>query len=119
MSDNFKYEDNLDPQYLSNVLKQLAMDVAAFRKDLLNFRKEQEDTNKNLLHQIERRPVDMTQMRDELYDDVSEQISWQMSKKISEFDFAINKYFRNARIIPEGRVSEQFDTEFELDKEDK
>ena len=56
-------------------------------------------------------------MRDELFEDVSKQVEWRLSQKVSEFDGVVNNFFANARFTPDARVSEQFNTEFELDED--
>ena len=101
---------------LQKVVTQMSLNLLRVQNDLRNFVREQEDTNAELKQQINRRPVDMAQMRDELFDDVSKQVEWRLSQKVVEFDGAVNRFFANARFTPDAKVSEQFDTEFELDK---
>tara|TARA_R100000654_G_scaffold19511_1_gene39839 strand:+ start:313 stop:657 length:345 start_codon:yes stop_codon:yes gene_type:complete len=107
-------EDKL--KELQKVVTQMSLNLLRVQNDLRNFVREQEDINAELKQQINRRPVDMAQMRDELFDDVSKQVEWRLSQKVIEFDGAVNRFFANARFTPDAKVSEQFDTEFELDK---
>ena len=111
--------DEINPKVLLDAVKQLSLDLSVLKSEFNAFRKEQLDQNLNFIKQIERRPVDMTQMRDELYDDVNKQVEWRLSQKITEFDGAVNKFFANARFVPDAKVSEQFDTKFELDKSEE
>ena len=110
-------KDNI--KELQKVVTQMSLNLLRIQNDLRNFVRKQEDINAELKQQINRRPVDMTQMRDELFDDVSKQVEWRLSQKVSEFDGVVNAFFSNARFTPDAKVSEQFDTKFELDKEDK
>ena len=101
-------EDKL--KELQKVVTQMSLNLLRVQNDLRNFIREQEDINAGFKQQIDLRPVTMNQMRDELFDDVSKQVEWRLSQKVVEFDGAVNKF------IPDAKVSEQFDTEFELDK---
>jgi len=107
-------EDKL--KELQKVVTQMSLNLLRVQNDLRNFVREQEDINAGFKQQIDLRPVTMHQMRDELFDDVSKQVEWRLSQKVVEFDGAVNKFFANARFTPDAKVSEQFDTEFELDK---
>lgn len=109
--------DNL--KELQKIVTQTSLNLLRVQNDLRNFVKAQEDINAELKQQINRRPVDMTQMRDELFDDVNEQISWRLSQKITEFDGVVNNFFANARFMPDAKVSEQFDTNIKVDKGEK
>lgn len=110
-------KDNL--KELQKVVTQISLNLLRVQNDLRNFVRKQEDINAELKQQINRRPVDMAQMRNELFDDVNKQVEWRLSQKVSEFDGVVNNFFANARFTPDARVSEQFDTKLELDKEDK
>tara|TARA_Y100001972_G_scaffold20061_1_gene23426 strand:- start:68 stop:418 length:351 start_codon:yes stop_codon:yes gene_type:complete len=107
-------KDNM--KELQKVVTQMSLNILRIQNDLRNFVREQEDINAELKQQINRRPVDMTQMRDELFDDVNEQISWRLSQKVSEFDGVVNNFFANARFTPDAKVSDQFDTDVRVDK---
>ncbi len=108
-------EDNL--RELQKVVTQMSLNILRIQNDLRNFVKEQENINAGLKQQINLRPVSMNQMRDELFEDVSKQVEWRLSQKVSEFDGVVNNFFANARFTPDARVSEQFDTKFELDED--
>tara|TARA_B100001142_G_scaffold8145_1_gene8032 strand:+ start:185 stop:520 length:336 start_codon:yes stop_codon:yes gene_type:complete len=108
-------EDNL--RELQKVVTQMSLNILRIQNDLRNFVKEQENINAGLKQQINLRPVSMNQMRDELFEDVSKQVEWRLSQKVSEFDGVVNNFFANARFTPDARVSEQFNTEFELDED--
>ena len=110
-------EDNL--KELQKVVTQMSLNILRIQNDLREFTRKQEDINAGLKQQINLRPVSMSQMRDELFEDVSKQVEWRLSQKVSEFDGVVNNFFANARFTPDARVSEQFDTEFELDEEEK
>ena len=110
-------EDNL--KELQKVVTQMSLSILRLQSDLREFTRKQEDINAGLKQQINLRPVSMNQMRDELFEDVSKQVEWRLSQKVSEFDGVVNNFFANARSTPDARVSEQFDTKLELDKEDK
>ena len=107
-------KDNM--KELQKVVTQMSLNILRIQNDLRNFVREQEDINAELKQQINRRPVDMTQMRDELFDDVNEQISWRLSQKVSEFDGVVNNFFANARFTPDAKVSDQFDTDVKVEK---
>ena len=109
--------DNL--KELQKIVTQTSLNLLRVQNDLRNFVKAQEDINAELKQQINRRPVDITQMRDELFDDVNEQISWRLSQKITEFDGVVNNFFANARFTPDAKVSDQFDTNIKVDKGEK
>ena len=107
-------EDKL--KELQKVVTQMSLNLLGVQNDLRNFVRKQEDINAELKQQIDRRPVDITHTRNELFDDVNKQGEWRLSQKVVEFDGVVNKFFANARFTPDAKVSEQFDTEFELDK---
>ena len=109
--------DNL--KELQKIVTQTSLNLLRVQNDLRNFVKAQEDINAELKQQINRRPVDITQMRDELLGDVNEQISWRLSQKITEFDGVVNNFFANARFTPDAKVSDQFDTNIKVDKGEK
>tara|TARA_R100000657_G_scaffold10033_1_gene6502 strand:- start:312 stop:662 length:351 start_codon:yes stop_codon:yes gene_type:complete len=102
---------------LEKVVKQISFNVLQIQQDLRDFVTKQQEINTELQQQIDLRPVSMNHMRDELFDDVSKQVEWRLSQKVSEFDGVVNKFFANARFSPNEKVSDQFDTKFELDKE--
>ena len=108
-------EDNL--RELQKVVTQMSLNILRIQNDLRNFVKEQENINAGLKQQINLRPVSMNQMRDELFEDVSKQVEWRLSQKVFEFDGVVNNFFANARFTPDAKVSEQFDTKFELDED--
>ena len=107
-------KDNI--KELQKVVTQISLNLLRVQNDLRNFVKEQENTNAELKQQINRRPVDMAHMRDELFDDVNSQIEWRLSQKITEFDGVVNSFFANARFTPDAKVSEQFDTNVKVEK---
>ena len=109
--------DNL--KELQKIVTQTSLNLLRVQNDLRSFVKAQEDINAELKQQINRRPVDITQMRDELLGDVNEQISWRLSQKITEFDGVVNNFFANARFTPDAKVSDQFDTNIKVDKGEK
>lgn len=111
--------NEVNPNVLLDAVKQLSLDLSVLKSEFSAFKNKQLDENLNFIRQIERRPVDMTQMRDQLYDDVNKQIEWRLSQKISEFDGVVNTFFANARFTPNGKVSEQFDTNIKVDKGEK
>ena len=107
-------KDNI--KELQKVVTQISLNLLRVQNDLRNFVKEQENINAELKQQINRRPVDMAHMRDELFDDVNSQIEWRLSQKITEFDGVVNSFFANARFTPDAKVSEQFDTNVKVEK---
>ena len=109
--------DNL--KELQKIVTQTSLNLLRVQNDVRNFVKAQENINVELKQQINRRPVDITQMRDELLGDVNEQISWRLSQKITEFDGVVNNFFANARFTPDAKVSDQFDTNIKVDKGEK
>ena len=111
--------NEVNPKVLLDAVKQLSLDLSVLKSEFSAFKNKQLDENLNFIRQIERRPVDMTQMRDQLYDDVNQQIQWTLSQKISQFDGVVNEFFANARFTPNGKVSEQFDTNIKVDKGEK
>ena len=108
-------QDNL--KELQKVVTQMSLSILRLQSDLREFTRKQEDINAGLKQQIDLRPVSMNQMRDELFEDVSKQVEWSLSQKVSEFDGVVNAFFSNARFTPDAKVSEQFNTEFELDED--
>lgn len=56
--------------------------------------------------QIQRRPVDLEQMRHVVYDDVEKQVERHLLEHITVFDRAIDNYFFDARLVPSKRISD-------------
>jgi vacuolar-type H+-ATPase subunit I/STV1 len=117
MSNNLR--DYVEFKELEKVVTQVCRSIQQLKSELHELKQKQHKEAVSLQKQINRRPVDMTQMRDELFDDVSKQVEWRLSQKVSEFDGVVNNFFANARFTPDAKVSEQFDTNVKVDKEDK
>ena len=89
------------------------------QKDIRELTKTQREINAEFREQIERRPVSMLQMKRELYDNVSEQVSQLMNDKLQDFETVVSNYFFNARLVPQGSVSDEFNPKVKLKVEDE
>ena len=115
--DNTNLRDYVEFKELEKVVTQVCRSIQQLKSELHELRQKQHEEAVVLQKQIDRRPVDMAHMRNELFDDVNKQVEWRLSQKVSEFDGVVNNFFVNARFTPDARVSEQFDTKFELDED--
>ena len=114
--DNTNLRDYVEFKELEKVVTQVCRSIQQLKSELHELKQKQHKEAVALQKQINRRPVDMTQMRDELFDDVNSQIEWRLSQKVSEFDGVVNNFFANARFTPDAKVSEQFDTNVKVEK---
>ena len=94
-------EDKL--KELQKVVTQMSLNLLRVQNDLRIFVREQEDINAGFKQQIDLRPVTTNQMRYALFDDVSKQVEWRLSQKVIEFDVVVNKFFANARFVPDSK----------------
>lgn len=71
--------------------------------------------------QIDRRPVDMEQMKLELYGNVERQVERELLDKMQDFDRVVSDFFYNARLVPKGSVLYESVEDFRvsLSKEDE
>lgn len=115
--DNTNLRDYMEFKELEKVVTQVCLSIQQLKSELHELKQKQHKEAVALQKQINRRPVDMAHMRDELFDDVNKQVEWRLSQKVSEFDGVVNNFFANARFTPDAKVSEQFDTKFELDED--
>lgn len=103
---------------LEKMVKHLSFSLVETQKDIRELTKTQREINAELRKQIERRPVSMRHIQLELYDNVSEQVSQIMARKLRDFETVVSNYFFNARLVPKGSVSDEFDPKVKLKVEE-
>ena len=93
--------------------------MSVMHEQLQKYKEHMQDVNKELkehLIQINRRPVDMEQMKHVLYDNVEKQVADKLDEYSTAFDRAIDSYMWKARLVPVSKLNEMMrdETDFTL-----
>ena len=91
--------------------------MSVMHEQLQKYKEHMQDVNNQLkehLMQINRRPVDMEQMKHELYDLVEKQVADKLDDYSMAFDKAIDTYMWKARLVPVSKLNEMMRDETDL-----
>lgn len=91
--------------------------MSVMHEQLQKYKEHMQDVNNELkehLIQINRRPVDMEQMKHELYDLVEKQVADKLDDYSMAFDRAIDSYMWKARLVPVSKLNEMMRDETDL-----
>lgn len=91
--------------------------MSVMHEQLQKYKEHMQDVNNQLkehLMQINRRPVDMEQMKHELYDLVEKQVADKLDDYSMAFDRAIDNYMWKARLVPVSKLNDMMRDETDL-----
>ena len=91
--------------------------MSVMHEQMQKYKEHMQDVNNELkehLMQINRRPVDMEQMKHELYDQVEKQVADKLDDYSMAFDRAIDSYMWKARLVPVSKLNEMMRDETDL-----
>lgn len=91
--------------------------MSVMHEQLQKYKDHMRDVNNELkehLMQINRRPVDMEQMKHELYDLVEKQVADKLDDYSMAFDRAIDNYMWKARLVPVSKLNDMMRDETDL-----
>jgi hypothetical protein len=91
--------------------------MSVMHEQLQKYKEHMQDVNNQLkehLIQINRRPVDMEQMKHELYDLVEKQVADKLDDYSMAFDRAIDSYMWKARLVPVSKLNDMMRDETDL-----